>query len=285
LLFSAAMLLARTACDLDELARIRRFAGEDDQALALRAIFGDDAAQLELTRRNGHELVTLGVDMGVKSVVEDDGEDEDEREGEEESEDDTPAATAPPPRDPAAEGRLIARAQAGDSSAFEELVAPYLVRLHRSAYRHLRHSEDAEDAVQTALVEAWRNIGALRQRRAITGWLATITRRTAIDMRDRRHVAQAGADDIEHLCDPRILDLGDLVALRAGLDGALAALVEPYRAVARLRLAEGYSEEETAELLGVPVNTVKSRLNRARAKLRVELLATGRQPATVPTAR
>jgi RNA polymerase sigma-70 factor (ECF subfamily) len=273
----AAQRLGSAAGALAVQSRIRLFAGEDDQRLVLRAIFGDEPALVELARRKGHvESVMLGPSDEGEEPGEEDDEDEEWEPGGVEPEP-GPAAS---PRSRAAEERLIARAQAGDGDAFGELVAPYTAWLRRYAYRQLRNDSDADDALQAALVEAWRSIGSLRERAAITGWLTTITRRKTLDMhRQRRRFKLVAAHDEEQLPDPRVLDPGELVALLTSVDAAFADLAEAYRAVAELRLAEGYSEQETARMLGVPVNTVKSRLNRARAQLVAALLAEPRAAA------
>ena len=78
------------------------------------------------------------------------------------------------------ESALLQRARAGDDSAFEELVAPYRAQLHAHCYRLLASAHDADDALQDALIGAWRGIGGFEGRSSLRGWLYRIATNAAL---------------------------------------------------------------------------------------------------------
>lgn len=130
---------------------------------------------------------------------------------------------------------------------------------------------DAQDAVQAALERALRNRGALRDPTRIVSWLSTIVVREAIRVAARRRtwlgrvsLTPREIDVVSEADDPA--SPRSLMAL--GIDGALAALPVEQRAALALHHYAGYSIAETAEILGVPIETARSRLRLARERLR-----------------
>lgn len=158
-------------------------------------------------------------------------------------------------------------------------------RLYGTALRLTRNPEDAEDLVAETVVKAWARLGELRERQAFPGWLLRILNNTFIsEWRHRRaspEVAlgaeEEGVDEpfslFEKVHQPFLLWWGNpeesLIAglLREDLDRALDALPDAYRVVVVLVDVQGYSYPEAAEVLGVPIGTVRSRLSRARSQL------------------
>jgi RNA polymerase sigma-70 factor (ECF subfamily) len=154
-------------------------------------------------------------------------------------------------------------------------VAPHLARLRAVAERILGCQDDAHDAVQEVLVTLWRTPEMPQNLRA---WLtrtvihrALHARRTS--ERRRKWEELAGIEALRGclLCDPEQEAEGR--ELRARLDAALRALSEEHLRVIELRALEGLDYEDIATRLGVPVGTVRSRLNRARFALRDRLEA------------
>jgi len=146
-------------------------------------------------------------------------------------------------------------------------------RLIRLAGMVCRNVSDAEDAVQAALERAWRNQSALRDQDRLKPWLDRIVVREAIRITRSREslfgrlLGRDGDDVAVELVDPRAADASKLTELKA----AFARLSAEQRAVVALHLYAGYSMAETAEIVGAPVETARSRLRLARQRLRLEL--------------
>jgi len=149
-------------------------------------------------------------------------------------------------------------------------------RLIRLAGLVCRNVADAEDAVQAALERAWRNQSALRDPARLKPWLDRIVMREAIRITRSREsllgrLFGRDQDDVMvEVVDPRAPDAAKQAELRA----AFARLSAEQRAVVALHLYAGYSVAETAEIVGAPVETARSRLRLARQRLRMELEVT-----------
>jgi RNA polymerase sigma-70 factor (ECF subfamily) len=96
------------------------------------------------------------------------------------------SSDAHPPTPPGSEGKLLRGAQRGDEAAFARLVAPYRGELHAHAYRMLGSLHDAEDALQEALLRAWRGIGRFEGRSSLRSWLYTVTTNASLRLIERR---------------------------------------------------------------------------------------------------
>ena len=177
---------------------------------------------------------------------------------------------------------------AGDPEAFGELVRRHRDRLWAVALRTLGDPEDAADAVQNALVSAYRSAGSYRGEAAVTTWLHRIVVNACLDLVRRRKVRPADPlpeDESRHPADPADPIGSRMTALV--VEQALATLPVEQRAALVLVDVHGYSVEEAAAILDCAPGTVKSRCSRGRARL-LPLLAHLRNPddAThVPTER
>lgn len=146
-------------------------------------------------------------------------------------------------------------------------------RLIRLAGLVCRNVPDAEDAVQAALERAWRNQAALRDHERLKPWLDRIVVREAIRITRAREGILGrllGRDGDEVMVEPVDQRTTD-APLSADLKAAFARLSSEQRAVVALHLYAGYSVAETAEIVGAPVETARSRLRLARQRLRMEL--------------
>jgi RNA polymerase sigma-70 factor, ECF subfamily len=162
---------------------------------------------------------------------------------------------------------LMRRHVEGDPDAFGEIVRRHRDRLWAVAIRTLGNPEDAADALQDALVNAFRRAGSFRAESAVTTWLHRIVVNACID-RVRRTAARPAvvlADDFD-VASPAH-DPGTQTALRLDVEAALATLPDEQRVPLVLVDMEGYPVSEVADMLGCPVGTVKSRCARARARL------------------
>ena len=179
---------------------------------------------------------------------------------------------------------LVEAAQRGDQSAFVDLVRTRGDRLFAVAQRILRDVDRAEDALQDALVIAWRDLPSLRDPDRFDAWVHRLLTNVCIEQarRERRRVANlrvlsfdgsTGADDL--------LTVGD----RDQLDRAFRRLTPEERAVLVLRFYLGYEPTEIAEVLGQPAGTVRSRLHHATRAMRAALDADARSVAAGGTSR
>ena len=169
---------------------------------------------------------------------------------------------------------LVRAAQAGDTAGLGALLERHRSRLHAIAVSILGHGPQAEDAVQDACVIALRRIGELRDPGAARAWLSAILVNVCRGQLRSARVA-SGLDP----CDPPGPDTAaqaiDDGALRDWVWTALARLSEPLRLAVMLRYFTGASSYEAiAEVCGVPVGTVRSRLSAAKRRLAEELLET-----------
>ena len=166
------------------------------------------------------------------------------------------------------------RAQHGDSRAYEELVRPHEEIAFRVAYVITRNAADAEDAVQDALVKAWRALGRFRAGEPLRPWLLQIAanearnRRRSAGRRDRLALAAAS---LSGEAAPSPEDAALDAAQRQQLLTALEELPEPSRDVLACRYLLDLSEEETAAALELARGTVKSRTSRALGRLREQM--------------
>lgn len=161
----------------------------------------------------------------------------------------------------------VSRESAG-LPGLESLVAEHYERLLRAAVLICRDHADAEDAVQMALERAWRHASSLRDPDRLPAWLRRIVVREALRLERRRSGLLA-----RWFAPPRGIEIDP--AARAGEDPAvreaLDRLPAEQRAAVVLHHLEGYSVAETADVLGVPLETARSRLRMARDRLRAAL--------------
>jgi RNA polymerase sigma factor (sigma-70 family) len=167
--------------------------------------------------------------------------------------------------------QLVDAARGGDTQAIAQLLTQCQPDLKRFARRTCSSAEDAEDAVQAALWQLYRKIGALRTAATFAVWLFRIVERECFRLFRGRGPAQAHEGvDVEAVAAPALpLDL------RLDLSRAIAALPEAYREVLILRDVDELTAPEVAQQLGLGVDAVKSRLHRARAMVREHLMASG----------
>ncbi len=185
--------------------------------------------------------------------------------------------------------RLLARARDGDAAAFEALVSPHEQMLWRTCWRLTGSEEDARDAVQEAMLKAWRAIGGFEGRSSVSTWLYAIAVRCCRDL-GRRKAARPSAslDSLQEAgWDPPSDSPGPQRALedterREQVRRALALIPEDQRTPLVLFAVEGKRYEEIADLTGVPVGTVKSRVSRGRDRLRELMREFGRDGNNPP---
>lgn len=174
--------------------------------------------------------------------------------------------------DAADDRALLTRHNAGDREAFGELVARHRDRLWRVALRTLGNPDDAADAVQDALVSAYRSAASYRGDAAVTTWLHRITVNACIDLARRRASRPTTRLSEQDMTVGEIEGGYDAADAATAVTAALRALPVDQAAAIVLVDVEGFSVREAAEILNAPEGTVKSRCARGRARL-AELLS------------
>jgi len=185
-----------------------------------------------------------------------------------------------PVEQPESEEELIGRAREGDSRAFDRLVQTHLGAVWRVVWRILRHREDTEDVVQEVFITAFKALAGYRGECRLSTWLHRIAvTRSLNHLRSRGEVLRRASRPLE-VATELTLAAPDgieghtpLLALEAKellqkLASCLEQLPAIWRAAVTLRDGEEMSYEEMADVLGVAVGTVRSRLARARVALR-----------------
>ncbi|MSQ26448.1 MAG: sigma-70 family RNA polymerase sigma factor [Dehalococcoidia bacterium] len=184
---------------------------------------------------------------------------------------------------PMDEPTLIQRSRQGDLDAFNRLVESYQSQVFNLAWRMLGSPAGAEDAAQEAFISAYRNISSYRGG-SFRAWLLRIAVNACYDQlrTSKRHSGPSLDALLETPSfqppskDPSPESLALSAELSAAIQQAIAALPEDQRSVLVLVDVEGLAYEEVAQAAGVNIGTVKSRLSRARARVR-DLLAAHRE--------
>jgi RNA polymerase sigma-70 factor, ECF subfamily len=173
---------------------------------------------------------------------------------------------------------LVERARDGDREAFVDLIRPRGNGLFAIAQRVLRDVDRAEDAVQDALVIAWRDLKGLRDPDRFDAWLRRLCVNVCIAQatRERRRTASLRVLPLEGPAGPDELLV---VADRDLLERGFRRLPPDERAILVMHHFLGYSPAEIAETLGIPPGTARSRLHRAHRAMRAALAADARPAA------
>jgi len=174
---------------------------------------------------------------------------------------------------------LVARSKAGDVGAFTVLVKRYEDRVYNLAYRMVGSADDASDIAQEAFLAAFEGLARFRGESAFYTWLYRVVVNKALGHRRERSarreftggneefgpidVAAAPGDPPDAVLEARERE--------AAIQAAIRALPDDYRTVVVLKDVEGFEYEEIAEIAGIALGTVKSRLHRARLLLREAL--------------
>lgn len=184
-----------------------------------------------------------------------------------------------------ADEALVARAQGKDVAAFEELLARYEEKLYRLAMRFVRNESDAQEILQDVFLSAWRKLPGFEGRAQFGSWMYRVTVNAALMfLRSRNRHPEVMLEDMEPGALSKTTEASvhgqsedwsrrpddqlQSEELRRHIQGAVDSLPDGLRTVFLVRDVEGLSTEETAELLGLSLPAVKTRLHRARLALR-----------------
>jgi len=188
--------------------------------------------------------------------------------------------------------RLVERAQAGESSAFDELARRYTNIVYRILYKILRHDEDTQDALQDTFVSAYRALPRFRKDARFSTWIYRIATNAALMKARARRTNLVSLDHPTENDDARSAwDLPDRSATpeqdilsdetRRVMEDAIQSLPPEQRAAFVLHDIQELSSAQTAEAMGITVSAVNSRLHRARVFLRDRIGRYVRNPEPV----
>ena len=186
---------------------------------------------------------------------------------------------------------LVRKAQDGDENAFDKLVTTFNGLIYNLAFRMAGNAADAEELTQEVFVKLFRSIRKFRWKSKFSTWLYAMALNTnRSGLRKLRRIAGREVVRLDQRQDHEIpwretADPGDLpgdamirAEIRSQVEKAIATLGDVYRPVIVLRDLQGLSYEEIASVLGCSPGTVKSRLARARMKVKDVLMQTGELP-------
>ena len=172
---------------------------------------------------------------------------------------------------------IVARVRAGEPQLFELIMRRHNQRVFRAARAILRDADEAEDVMQDVYVRAYEHLGDFEGRARFSTWLTKIAVHESLARLRKRHRYESFASQQE---DPLMSTHSPATPesqtidreMRAVLEKAIDDLPDDFRAVFVLRAIEELSGAETAECLGIPEETVKTRLHRARGRLQETVL-------------
>ncbi len=181
---------------------------------------------------------------------------------------------------------IVARASAGSEKAYRELIRRYERPVFSLIYRVVRDREKAEDLAQDTFVKVLNHIGRYKPEYKFSSWIFKIAHNTALDDVRRKELPTLSLDGSPHQLNPaEAAATAPVVAsddpapdefvesreLGGEIEAAIGTLRDEYRTAIVLRHMEGYAYEEIAEIMDVPLGTVKTYIHRARRELRERL--------------
>ena len=179
---------------------------------------------------------------------------------------------------------LVRRTLEGDDDAFAELFRRYRDKVYRISYRFTRDHDDAMDLTQTVFIKVHRSLDSYREESSFATWISRVATNCGIDLvRQRKREAKVKLDDAAELTDEALVDVGqggprlspsaEVTNAELGemIRAAVDDLSDKHRSVFVLHCVEGTPYKEIAEILGISIGTVMSRLFHARRYLRKSL--------------
>jgi len=163
---------------------------------------------------------------------------------------------------------LINRCRTGDRQAHYALYKLYARAMYNVSYRITRSEADAEDVLQEAFVNAFRNLASYRGDATFGAWLKRIVVNKALNVIQKRRYEPIPDDDRWDVADDEVvIEYADDLTVER-VKRAIDGLPDGYRTVLSLYLLEGYDHQEIAGIMGISESTSKSQLNRAKSRLR-----------------
>jgi RNA polymerase sigma-70 factor (ECF subfamily) len=191
-----------------------------------------------------------------------------------------------PPLNTITDQEVVARSREGDETAYRELIRRYERPVFSLIFRMVRDREIAEDLSQETFIKVLNAINTYRPEFKFSSWVFKIANNTAIDHLRRRELDTLSLEGSPHAATPEAMEatalqlgtgvaspLDDVASRELGgeIEAAINRLRPEYRSCILLRHVEGRAYEEIADILGLPLGTVKTYIHRARNELRVML--------------
>ena len=191
-----------------------------------------------------------------------------------------------PPLNTVTDQEVVARSRDGDETAYRELIRRYERPVFSLIFRMVRDREIAEDLSQETFIKVLNAIATYRPEFKFSSWVFKIANNTAIDHLRRRELDTLSLEGSPHAATPEAMEatalqlgtgvaspLDDVASRELGgeIEAAINRLRPEYRSCILLRHVEGRAYEEIADILGLPLGTVKTYIHRARNELRVML--------------
>lgn len=159
---------------------------------------------------------------------------------------------------------LIQKVRSGNKEAFTQFVRVYTPYVYRTAFAYLHDTGEAEDVTQDVFIKVYRSISELNEVQAFPAWFKRIISNTSLDRLRKRSPTPVPDEELAQ----NTFDSGNSMEQGLAVREALKRLNPEYREVLILREWQGYDYQEIAELLTIPLGTVKSRIHSARMQLR-----------------
>lgn len=184
--------------------------------------------------------------------------------------------------------RLLEQVRLGDDEALEALLARVQPKLYRFSMKMCRHSADAEDVLQESMLAIARSVRSFRGDSSVSTWLFKVTRSFCIKKRRHKKLEPERSESLDDLrrrapaeltsSDPDPLEQAETGELWRQVHEAVQRLDPAHKEIVLLRDIEGLRAKEVAEIIGISVGAVKSRLHRARRELRDLVLSAPHEP-------
>tara|TARA_B100001559_G_scaffold103230_2_gene86786 strand:+ start:7721 stop:8290 length:570 start_codon:yes stop_codon:yes gene_type:complete len=172
----------------------------------------------------------------------------------------------------ATESELIEAAQNGDSFALDKLLRSHYDMIFSICRKLTGNENDANDAVQESLISIARGLPSFRRTSKLSTWIYRITTNAALDELRKQKRRPIPVDEVDYLPNETTFQLEDAVVSSLDIKAALDRLPEEFRTPIVLREQTGMNYSEISSILNIPTGTVKSRIARARSKLKDDLL-------------
>ena len=167
--------------------------------------------------------------------------------------------------------QLVANYLKGDEKSLEILIHRYLKPIYSFVYRYVGNGEEAEDITQEVFVKMWRNLKRFNRNKKFKTWIFQIAKNTSFDfLRKKKKISILSLEKYFYLADlnPLPNEISEKESLKEKIQEAIEKLSSETRQILSLYYKEGLTFREITETLGEPLNTIKSRHQRAISKLK-----------------